>query len=335
MRLNSVINRLLSDTTFVRSFFSIVSKPPTPIFKNAPRAINIQIDRSLIDRVNSCIPKSDPNAHSKIPDSQEIKQGQEGLVEIFRKDKGVKKDFCELFQSSRRGNAFGIDYQVPKESDNPHGRCLIATTILSGFGLIPVLNKSNNALFGEVVSGVGKVEGHQDAIFYSDGDFALVKHLAIINRGGSMSDCKTWYKSNELILEQLERDFPSSYYILKTINFTSKDSNKTQPIIGKDNQLNFINHFSCLPIQRDLDEHCVSKEKLLEAKLNLDKVINSKEGREHFLLKDRGVEVSQLVCADNRLGFHGREPGSGIRSLSALALEKDKISVTSSSISGR
>ena len=337
MRLNSVIKRLLSDTTFVRSFSSIVSKPPTPIFKNAPRAINIKIDRSFIDIVNSCIPKSNPNTHSKIPDSQEIKQGQEGLVEIFRKDKGVKKDFCELFQPSRRGDAFGINYEVPKERDNPHGRCLIATTILSGFGLIPVLNKSKDPLFGDVVSGVGKVGGHQDTILNKkDGKRVLVEHLAIINLGGSTSDCKTWFKRNEDIVYQLKRDFPSSYYILKTINFTSNDNNKNQPIIGNDDELNFIDHSSFLPIQRDLDEHCVTKEKLLEAKLNLDKVINSEQGREYFLLKDRGVEVSQVVGANNRLAFHGRDPGSGgVRILSALALEKDKISVTSSSFPGR
>jgi ClpP class serine protease len=77
---------------------------------------------------------------------------------------------------------------------------------------------------GEIVSGVGKVDGHQDEIFNSDGALALVKHLAILNLGGSSSDCNTWYKSNEFILEELKKNFPSSYHILTTINFSSKES---------------------------------------------------------------------------------------------------------------
>ena len=303
---------------------------------SSPSPINIEINRSLIDRIiNSCIPKSASDAHSKAPSLQDITRAQKGLVDEFREDENFKKDFYKLFQSSR-GEPFGINYGVPKELDNPFRRILLATTLLSTRGLTPVLNKSNKPLFGDVVSGVGKVGGHQDTILNKkDGKRVLVEHLAIINLGGSTSDCKTWFKRNEDIVYQLKRDFPSSYYILKTINFTSNDNNKNQPIIGNDDELNFIDHSSFLPIQRDLDEHCVTKEKLLEAKLNLDKAINLKEGSEHFLLKDEGVEVSQLVGADNRLGFHGREPGSGVRNAIALALKKDKISITSSSVSGR
>jgi hypothetical protein len=332
LRNKGVLLRPLTNTLLYRPLTSGHS----PI--SSPNPINIEINRSLIDRIiNSCIPKSASDAHSKAPSLQDITRAQKGLVDEFREDKDFKKDFCELFQSSRRGNAFGIDYQVPKERDNPHGRCLIATTILSGFGLIPVLNKSKDPLFGEVVSGVGKVGGHQDTILNKkDGKRVLVEHLAIINLGGSTSDCKTWFKRNEDIVYQLKRDFPSSYYILKTINFTSNDNNKNQPIIGNDDELNFIDHSSFLPIQRDLDEHCVTKEKLLVAKLNLDKVINSEQGRRNFLLKDEGVGVSQLVGANNRLAFHGRDPGSGgVRNAIALALKKDKISITSSSVPGR
>lgn len=331
--MTTVIKLLLSSTALVRSFSSIVSKPPTQIFKNAPRAINIKIDGSIIDKITSCIPASDPNAHSKIPDLQEIKQVQKGLAEIFRRDGSVQEYFRELSKASK-GGAVGFHYNVPKVRDNPHGRCLTAFKIMSCLGLLPKLNKSEALLFGEVTKGVGKVDGHQDAIFNDDGELALVKDLAIINLGGSTSDCETWYKSNELILEELERDFPSSYYILKTMNFTSKDCNKTQPIIGEDKKLNFIKHLSCLPVKRDLDKYSASNEQVLEAKINLDKVINSKEGRQNFLLKDEGVGISQMIRIENRLGHHGREPGSGERSLAALAFEKNKKSITSSSIPG-
>ena len=322
------ITRLLSSTALVRSFSSIVSLPPTQIFKNTPRAI--QIDRSIIDKITSCIPKSYPNAHSKIPDSQEIKEGQQGLVKIFHQDKGFQEYFLEFSKAFRVGSV-GIDYKVPKESENPLGRCLIATTLLYGVGLIPVRNKSNNPLFGEIVSGVGKVEGHQDAIFNSDGALALVKHLAILNLGGTSSDCNTWYKRNEFILEELKKNFPSSYDILTTINFASKESNNTQVIIGKNDNLNFLNHNLYSPVQSHLDEYGISKEKALEAIINLKKVINSKENRQKFLLRDDGSEVSQVACIKNEDGFHGREPGSGVRSVTAVALEKDRKSVIGSS----
>jgi len=42
-----------------------------------------------------------------------------------------------------------------------------------------------------------------------------------------------------------------------------------------------------------------------------------------------------MIRIENRRGFHGREPGSGERSLAALAFEKHRKSVTSSSIPGR
>jgi len=284
-----LIARLSSSTALVRSFSSSIILPPkAPILKNTPSAINIKIDGSIIGKITNYIPESrpesHPNAHSKIPDSQEIKQVQKGLAEIFRRDGGVQEYFRELSKASK-GSAVGFHYDVPKVRDNPHGRCLTAFEIMSCFGLLPKCNKSGALLFGEVTKGVGKVDGHRDKIFNDDGELALVKDLAIINLGGSTSDCKTWYKSNELILEELERDFPSSYYILKTINFTSKDCNKTQPMIGEDNKLNFINHFSCLPVQSNLDEYGISKEKASEAKINLDNVINSKEGRKLFFLR--------------------------------------------------
>jgi len=320
-------------TTPARSF-SIISSPSTQIFKNTPRAINIQIDRSIIDKITSCIPRTYPNAHNKIPDSQEIKEGQQGLVKIFHQDKGVQEYFRE-FSKIFRVVAVGIDYKVPKESDNPFARCLIATTLFYGVGLIPVRNKTNNPLFGEIVSGVGKVDGHQDAIFNSDGALALVKHLAILNLGGSSSNCNTWYKSNDFILEELKENFPSSYDILTTINFSSKESNNTQLIIGKNDNLNFLNHNLYLPVQSDLDEYGISKEKASEAIINLKKTINSKENRQKFLLRDDGNEISQVACIKNEDGFHGREPGSGVRNVTALALEKDRKSITGPSILGR
>jgi hypothetical protein len=301
---------------------------------SGPSPINIEIDSSIIVRINSCIPKSASGAHGKAPSLEDITTVQNGLLGELRKDKKFKEYFYKLFQSSR-GESFGINYEVPKESDNPHGRCLIATTILYGFGLIPVLNKSKDPLFGEVVSGVGKVGGHRDAHVDNQGVTVLVEHLAIINLGGSTSDCKTWFKRNEDIVYQLKRDFPSSYHILKTINFTSKDNNKTQPIIGNNDELNFIDHSLCLPIRQDLIKYGISNQKILEAKLNLDKAINSKEGSEHFLLKDKGVGVSQVVRLLNENGFHGRGSGRGERRAIAAALEKSKMSVTGSSVPGR
>ena len=303
---------------------------------SSPSPINIEINRSLIDRIiNSCIPKSASDAHSKAPSLQDITTAQKGLLDELRKDKNFKEDFYKLFQSSR-GEPFGINYEVPKELDNPFRRILLAITLLSARGLIPALNQ-NKPLFGDVVGGFGEVGGHRDTYVDNQGVTALVKHLAIINLGGSTSDCETWFKRNEDIVYQLKRDFPSSYYILKTINFTSKDNSKNQPIIGNDDELNFIDHSSFLPIQRDLDEHCVTKEKLLEAKLNLDKVINSPEGRQNFLLKDEGAKVSQVGCLPNEDGFHGRKLAMiGVRNVIAVALEeRDKISITASSVPGR
>ena len=300
---------------------------------SSPSPINIKINRSLIDIVNSCIPKSASDAHSKAPSLQDITTAQKGLLDELRKDKNFKEDFYKLFQSSR-GEPFGINYEVPKELDNPFRRILLAITLLSARGLIPALNQ-NKPLFGDVVGGVGEVGGHRDAHVDNQGVTVLVKNLAIINLGGSTSHCKTWFKRNEDIVYQLKRDFPSSYHILKTINFTSKDNNKTQPIIGNNDELNFIDHSLCLPIRQDLIKYGISNQKILEAKLNLDKAINSEEGRRNFLLKDEGVGVSQVVGANNRLAFHGREPGSGVRNAIALALKKDKISITSSSVSGR
>lgn len=312
--------------------------------------INIEIDSSIIRRINSCIPKSASDAHgkapsthhSKAPSLQDITTAQKGLLDELRKDKNFKEDFYKLLQPSR-GKPFGINYEVPKELDYPFIRMSLAMTILSARGLIPVLNKSKDPLFGNVVDGVGEVGGHRDAHVDNQGVTVLVEHLAIINLGGSTSDCKTWFKGNEDILYQLERDFPSSYHILKTINFTSKDNNKTQPIIGNNYELNFIDHSLCLPIRQDLIKYGISNQKILEAKLNLDKVINSEEGRRNFLLKDNGVRVSQVVCFPNdngrHVGFHGRDKGSAgmaVRKVIALALkEKYKISVTASSIPGR
>ncbi len=304
-----------------------------PPFKKTPPEINIEIDNSFIDRISSCIPKSACDTHSKTPNLQEIKQSQEDLVEKFRTDKGFIKDVYDLLKPSR-GRQFGINYEVPKEWDDPFGRSLFATTLLSALGLVPVLNKRNEPLFGEVVSGVGEVLGHQDTILKDD-KLVLVEHLAIINLGGSTSDCLTWFKRNDDIVSQLKRDFPSSYYILKTINFTSKDNNKTQPIIGNDDELNFIDHSSCLPLRQDLINYGILDHKILEAKLNLNKVINSLEGRQNFLLKDEGDSVSQVVCLRNWVGYHGRQSGGGERNAIALALEKNRISIPGSSISGR
>ena len=345
LRNKGVLLRPLTNTLLYRPLTS--GRPPIP----SQSPINIEIDSSIIDRINSCIPKSAsgahgkaPSTHSEAPSLEDITTAQNGLLGELRKDKKFKEYFYKLFQSSR-GEPFCINYEVPKESDNPHGRCLIATTILYGFGLIPVLNKSKDPLFGNVVDGVGEVGGHRDAHVDNQGVTVLVEHLAIINLGGSTSDCKTWFKGNEDILYQLERDFPSSYHILKTINFTLKDNNKIQPIIGKDDELNFIDHSSCLPIQQDLIKYGISNQKILVAKLNLDKVINSEQGRRNFLLKDEGVGVSQVVCLPNEDGFHGRDKDRfhvsnladmAVRNAIALALkEKDKISVTASSVSGR
>ena len=304
--------------------------------------INIEIDSSIIRRINKCIPKSASGAHGKAPSLEDITTAQNGLAVELGKDKDFKKDFYKLLQPSR-GKPFGINYEVPKELDYPFIRMSLAMTILFARGLIPVLNKSKDPLFGNVVDGVGEVGGHRDAHVDNQGVTVLVKNLAIINLGGSTSHCKTWFKRNEDIVYQLKRDFPSSYHILKTINFTSKDNNKTQPIIGNNDELNFIDHSLCLPIRQDLIKYGISNQKILEAKLNLDKVINSEEGRRNFLLKDNGVRVSQVVCFPNdngrHVGFHGRDKGSAgmaVRKVIALALkEKYKISVTASSVSGR
>jgi len=313
--------------------------PPT----SSPKPINIQINESIIDRINSCIPKSASGAHGKAPSLQDITTAQKGLLDELRKDKNFKEDFYKLFQSSR-GGPFGINYEVPKELDTPFIRILLAITLLSARGLIPVLNKSKDPLFGDVVDGVGEVRGHRDAHVDNQGVTVLVENLAIINLGGSTSHCKTWFKRNEDIVYQLKRDFPSSYHILKTINFTSKDNNKTRPIIGNNDELNFIDHSLCLPIRQDLIKYGISNQKILEAKLNLDKVINSEEGRRNFLLKDEGVGVSQVVLLLNEDGFHGRDKDRfhvsnladmAVRNAIALALEKDKISVTASSVPGR
>lgn len=307
--------------------------------------INIEIDSSIIRRIiNRCIPKSASGAHGKAPSLEDITTAQNGLAVELGKDKDFKKDFYKLLQPSR-GKPFGINYEVPKELDYPFIRMSLAMTILFARGLIPVLNKSKDPLFGNVVDGVGEVGGHRDAHVDNQGVTVLVKNLAIINLGGSTSHCKTWFKRNEDIVYQLKRDFPSSYHILKTINFTSKDNNKTQPIIGNNDELNFIDHSLCLPIRQDLIKYGISNQKILEAKLNLDKAINSEEGRRNFLLKDEGVGVSQVVLLLNEDGFHGRDKDRfhvsnladmAVRNAIALALkEKDKISVTASSVSGR
>lgn len=333
LRNAGVLLRPLTNTLINRPLTS--GSPPI----SDPSPINIEIDRSLIKRIiNRCIPKSAsganseaPSTHSEAPSLQDITTAQNALVVELGKDKDFKKDFYKLFQPSR-GKPFGINYEVPKELDYPFIRMSLAMTILkSMFELNPALNQ-NKPLYGDVVGGVGEVKGHKDTIL-KDGKSVLVKHLAIINLGGSTSDCKTWFKRNEDIVYQLKRDFPSSYYILKTINFTSKDNDKIQPIIGKDDELNFIDHSLCLPIRQDLIKYGISNQKILVAKLNLDKVINSKEGRQNFLLKDEGDGVSQVVCLPNEEGSHGRESGvEGERRAIAAALQKSKMSVTGSSV---
>lgn len=317
----------LSSASFASFTSPLSANTSLKAFSSNSLTIPDKVVEEMCKNISPAPNKSKDPLSLVIPDLEKIEAFTKSLKELYKINPEFKKFSDQLFKVSRQSKAFGINYNLPEEID-PHGRYLVPTALCLGIGLKPICNQNNVPLIGTVTSGVGAVSGHQDMT-----KSGLVESLLLINLG-SNSKCITWFKQNDDIIQELKENYPSSYQVLKTVKFVSNAQNEAQTLIGENDNIRFKHYFLYSPLPGELSRFGILRDKASEAILNLNKVINSKENRHKFLLRDVGSEVSQVACIKNEDGFHGREPGSGVRSLIALALEKSRKSVTASSVPG-
>ena len=280
-----------------------------------------------------------------VPNSQRIKHHQKKLQQLYQESSDFKKFANNLHKAYDNPNVKSIAIAYERQTNldgldkNPYFQpTLIATSLFVGIGLVPFYNEQNFPAFALVdKDSISAISGHQDSISLDPHDkyLNLIPTLLLVN-AYSQSNAKTWVKESPDIISEFKEKYPSSYRVLKNINFTCRSRNVDEignrtphKIIGEHDEINFVSNFIYSPIPTDLARSNISKEEIDLAILRFKEVANSEKNRHEFVVNNRGV---QFLLVKNTDALHGRseveEDLKGGRLVIGIPLQKQKPSTT-------
>lgn len=280
-----------------------------------------------------------------VPNSQRIKHHQKKLQQLYQESSDFKKFTNNLYKAYDNPNVKSIAIAFERQTNldgsdkNPYFQpTLIATSLFVGIGLVPFYNEQNFPAFALVdKDSISAISGHQDSISLDPHDkyLNLIPTLLLVN-AYSQSNAKTWVKESPDIISEFKEKYPSSYRVLKNINFTCRSRNVDEignraphKIIGEHDEINFVSNFIYSPIPTDLARSNISKEEIDLAILRFKEVANSEKNRHEFVVNNRGV---QFLLVKNTDALHGRseveEDLKGGRLVIGIPLQKQKPSTT-------
>lgn len=280
-----------------------------------------------------------------VPNSQRIKHHQKKLQQLYQESSDFKKFANNLHKAYNNPNVKSIAIAFERQTNldgsdkNPYFQpTLIATSLFLGIGLVPFYNEQNFPTFALVdKDSISAISGHQDSISLDPHDkyLNLIPALLLVN-AYSQSNAKTWVKEGVDIISEFKEKYPSSYGVLKNMNFTCRSKNVNEignpaphKIIEEGDEINFVSNFIYSPIPIDLARSNISKEEADLAILRFRQVVNSRENRHEFVINNRGV---QFLIVKNTDAVHGRseveENLRGGRLVIGIPLQKQKPSTT-------
>lgn len=277
-----------------------------------------EIPPEIVEEISKISPKA---PYQEIPNSRQINQFQEKLQQLYQENLGFKKFADNLFKAYKNSNVKSIAISFEQEKKLNEAEVspffqptLTATSLVAGIGLVPFYHKKNIPVFAIVdKENISTISGHQDNMFLNPTDKhpSLIPALLLVN-GYSQSNAKTWFKESSNIISELREKYPSSFEILKQINFIGFPLYKIeeiekyapQKIIGEHDNINFVSSFRYIPVLKDLEEFKIFKSDAELAILRFREVVNSKQNRHEFVLNNGEV---QFLIFKNELGLHGRD----------------------------
>jgi hypothetical protein len=256
-----------------------------------------------------------------VPNYEQIDQQKRKLQQLYQENRDFKKFADNLFKAYKNPSvkSIAISFDQEKKLDeikvNPFFQpTLVATSLIAGIGLVPFYNQENflsHALVDK--ESIRPITGHQDSMFLDPNDNypSLIPTLLLVN-GYSQSNAKTWFKEGSDIICEFKEKYPSSFKVLKQINFIGFPLNRIdeienytpQKIIGGHDNINFVSGFRYIPISKDLEGFKILKSEAELAILRFREVVNSKQNRHEFVLNNDEV---QFLIFKNEMGVHGRD----------------------------
>ena len=291
------------------------------VIKSALWARNISTRFEISPEIAKEISKININApYLEFPNLTQINQHQKKLQKLYRENRDFKKFADNLFKAYKNPNvkSIAISFEQEKKLDGMENLffqpALTATSLIAGIGLVPFYNQENflsHALVDK--ESIRPITGHQDSMFLDPNDNypSLIPTLLLVN-GYSQSNAKTWFKESSDIISEFKEKYPSSFKVLKQINFIGFPLNRIdeienyvpQKIIGEHDEINFVSGFRYIPISKDLEKSSILKNEAELAILRFREVVNSKQNRHEFVLNNDEV---QFLILKNKMGVHGRE----------------------------
>jgi len=278
-----------------------------------------EISSQIAEKISKISPSK--ALYQDFPNSEQINQFQDELKQLYQENRDFKKFANNLYKAYKNPNvkSIAISFEQEKKLDgtevNPLFQpTLTATSLVAGIGLVPFYNHENflsHALVDK--ESIRPITGHQDSMFLDSNDNypSLIPTLLLVN-GYSQSNAKTWFKESSDIISEFKEKYPSSFKVLKQINFIGFPLNRIdeienyapQKIIGGHDNINFVSGFRYIPISKDLEEFKILKSEAELAILRFREVVNSKQNRHEFVLNNDEV---QFLIFKNEMGVHGRE----------------------------
>ena len=261
-----------------------------------------------ISKINTNAPKN-----QVVPNSTQIDECKKELERIYEEQIKFREVADELYKACNKSvvKSIAVSFKRVEESGrtnvNPFFQpTLIATSLLAGMGYKPFYNKENCLAFTLVdPNNKNAISGHQDSIILKNTP-SLMPAFLLVN-GYSTSKAITWVKESADIISELKEKYPSSYEILKKLNFSYRSKNSdesgTRRIIGDDDEINFVSNFIYNPVPTDLKRFNIFKDEADLAILRFREVVNSQENRHQFVINNKCV---QILFVKNLDSLHGR-----------------------------
>ena len=278
----------------------------------------IEIPSQIVENIyKNSVEVATPN--QQIPNSKQIDKQQKNFQQLYQENPDFKKFADNLFKAHRNPKVKSIAIAFERQTNleevegNPYFQpTLIATSLLAGIGLVPFYTAENYPAFALVdKNSKSAISGHQDSMFLDEDHkhLGLIPTLLLVN-GYSQSNAKTWVKESVDIINELKKKHPSSYGVLKKLNFIYRSrnvkENGTRPphrIIGDNDEINFVSNFIYIPVPTDLERFNISKDEANLSILRFREVVNSQENRHEFVINNQGV---QFLIVKNTEAVHGR-----------------------------
>lgn len=260
------------------------------------------------------------NSYNTVPNHQEINQHQAKLQRLYQVNTNFKKFGNNLYKAynNPRVKSIAIAFERQENLDglekNPYFQpSLISTSLLQAIGLVPFYNKQNFLAYALVnKDNINAISGHQDSMFLKPEDkhLNLIPTLLLVN-GYSQSNVKTWIKESVDIITDFKEKYPTSYEILKKINFVCRSKSMNEigshlphKIIEENDEIKFVSNFVYAPIPTDLASFNIPKEDAYLAIFRFRELINLEKNRYEFVMNN---QKGQFLIVKNRDAIHGRD----------------------------